>query len=280
MIPYIHIGSLNLPTFGLMLWCAAVAAGVVLHYNFKRKGIQADALNIVALVTVAGILGAKLWHELEQPAQFFAAMSDLGSILHHHPATFPAAFIDWAQAGFAWFGGLVAGIIVLLWQGYRARIAPLSMLDLAAPSAALGYGIGRIGCHLSGDGDYGIPTNLPWAVSYPRGLVPTTARVHPTPIYEFIFGVFLAWYLWWRGKNEDRVGRITGEYLFLSGLGRFLVEFIRINPKVFLGMTNAQLASVGSMAAGLILIAWSARKSARKSSASHTRRSHSAQAQA
>lgn len=259
MIPYIHIGSLNLPTFGLMLWCAAVAAGVVLHYNFKRKGIQADALNIVALVTVAGILGAKLWHELEQPAQFFAAMSDLGSILHHHPATFPAAFIDWAQAGFAWFGGLVAGIIVLLWQGYRARIAPLSMLDLAAPSAALGYGIGRIGCHLSGDGDYGIPTNLPWAVSYPRGLVPTTARVHPTPIYEFLAALVIAYILWriggWAIAAARPAGIVFAWYLILTGVARFLVEFIRINQKSFFGfLTNAQTASVVSVIAGAFLL--------------------------
>jgi phosphatidylglycerol:prolipoprotein diacylglycerol transferase len=150
------------------------------------------------------------------------------------------------------------------------------MLDLCTVSAAIGYGVGRLGCLTSGDGDYGIPTKLPWGMSFPHGLVPTTGptgacalagwpsdcAVHPTPIYELIVALLIAWYLWRRGRPEAAkpLGQLTGEYLIWTGLARFLVEFIRINPKLYFGMSNAQVASLGSMAAGVALIVWAKRR--------------------
>jgi len=259
MIPYLHLGVFEFPTFGLMLWLAAVCAAFVLQRNFRRHNIQADALTIVALATLGGVLGAKLWHELEHPYVLGNTLHFLWAELRTQPQAFLPDLFDFAKAGFAWFGGMLAGIAILLWQARSAKISPLEMLDLSAPSAAIGYGIGRIGCHLSGDGDYGIPTHLPWGVSYVHGIVPTApgVLVQPTPIYEFIFGLALGWYLWWRGGKTLPTGRVVGEYLVLAGLGRFLVEFIRINPKVFLGLTNAQLASLAAMIAGGVLVYWS-----------------------
>jgi phosphatidylglycerol:prolipoprotein diacylglycerol transferase len=170
------------------------------------------------------------------------------------------------RSGFAWFGGLVAGILALLWQGRSYGISRLTMLDLATPAAAIGYGVGRLGCLTSGDGDYGIPTKLPWGMSFPNGLVPTDpgVRVHPTPIYELIVALLIAWALWRRGSPErpKPIGQLTGEYLVLSGIARFLVEFIRINPKIYWGMSNAQVASIGSVIAGVGLIIWARRRSA------------------
>ena len=136
------------------------------------------------------------------------------------------------------------------------------MLDLAAPAVSVGYGVGRLGCLISGDGDYGIPTRLPWGMSFPNGLVPTTQRVHPTPIYELIAGLLIGYYLWRRGAKQSPLGQITGEYLVLSGIARFLVEFIRINPRIYWGMSNAQVASLGSIVAGILLMLWARRHSA------------------
>jgi phosphatidylglycerol:prolipoprotein diacylglycerol transferase len=164
------------------------------------------------------------------------------------------------RAGFAWYGGLIAGILTLMWQGRAAKVGALGMLDLAAPAAAVGYGVGRIGCFTSGDGDYGIPTSLPWGVSFPHGLVPTMQRVHPTPIYELIVALVIAAILWKRGRRNP--GEITGEYLVLSGIARFLVEFIRINPRIYFGMSNAQVASIGSMIVGVAIIVWARRHAA------------------
>jgi phosphatidylglycerol:prolipoprotein diacylglycerol transferase len=207
MYPYLNIGSIHLGTFGLLLWLAAVAGTIVLHRNFVRKGVDADALNIVALVLVAGVIGSKVWHELQDMRSLRYALHVIGDPGWHRPWEVAKRFLLWFQTGFAWFGGLLAGIATLAWQGHTARFkgpqwksledpGPIvgervgagRMLDLAAPAAAMGYGVGRIGCLLAGDGDYGINTTLPWGVRMAKdALVPPTppeALVQPTPIYE------------------------------------------------------------------------------------------------
>jgi phosphatidylglycerol:prolipoprotein diacylglycerol transferase len=121
----------------------------------------------------------------------------------------------------------------------------------------MGYGIGRIGCLISGDGDYGIPTTLPWGMSFPNGIVPTSERVHPTPIYEFLIAIVIFWILWRLGarayKTNAPNGIVFAAYLVLTGIARYLIEIIRINPRTFHGLTNAQAASVVSIVAGVIL---------------------------
>jgi len=277
MYPFINIGSVHIGTFGLLLWFAAVCATVVLHKNFMRFGIDADALGIVALVTLAGIAGAKTWHELQNVHELTAAWRQIMLPTWHHPVDILFGFLHWFQAGFAWFGGLLAGIAMLLWQGRIARFAgPLEgtqgakvggirMLDLAAPAAAIGYGVGRIGCLTSGDGDYGINTTLPWGVHMKfNALVPPNppdALVQPTPIYEILYALVIFWILWQLGKKYKPVGWLTGLYLVLSGVGRFLVEFVRINPKLYFGhtMSNAQVAALGSSLVGVLAMLWAIR---------------------
>jgi phosphatidylglycerol:prolipoprotein diacylglycerol transferase len=83
-------------------------------------------------------------------------------------------------------------------------------------------------------------------------------RVHPTPLYEFGAGLLIGAWLWMRGGKNRPVGQILGEYLVLSGTARFLVEFIRRNPKVLWDFSNAQLASAGSIVAGIALVIWAA----------------------
>ena len=231
-----------------MLWLAAVAAAFVMDRAFRRAGISADAVGMVAVAVVMGILGAKLWHVIDTPIEF---REEGWRVL-------------WDTAGFAWFGGLVFGISALVFQGWWAKIGGLRTLDLAAPAAAIGYGIGRIGCFLSGDGCYGIETMLRWplGMSFPNGIDPTLpgVRVYPTPLYEFLAGLLIGWWLWWRGGKPHATGAIVGQYLVLSGIARFLVEFIRRNPKVLFGLSNAQLASLGSVIAGVALIWWASRR--------------------
>ena len=237
---HIPVGPFDIPTFGLMLWVATVCGAIVLHMSFRRERVHADALGIVAFSVVAGLVGAKLWHVIDSPAEFQA---DGWAVLY-------------STGGFAWFGGLVGGIVALVVQGKQAGLTGLRTLDLAAPAAAVGYAVGRIGCLTSGDGDYGIASTLPWAMAFPQGLEPTPpgVRVHPTPLYEFIVGMLIGLWLWRRGKMPYGAGEMVGFYLLLSGIARFLVEFIRLNPKIFLGMSNAQLASIGSVVAGVVLI--------------------------
>ena len=226
---------------------AFVAAYFALDAEIKRRKLTLDTYSIVAYVALAGILGAKLWHIMDTPAD----RPTLDLLLSWQ-------VIAWFRGGFAWFGGFVAGIATLLLIARHNRINLLSMLDLCSSAAAIGYAVGRIGCLVSGDGDYGIPTSLPWGMAFPNGLVPTTQRVHPTPLYEFLAGVVIFVYIWRRGTRSLRTplaaGVIVGEFLILSGVERFLVEFIRINPRVIFGMSNAQFTALLSVVAGIIIL--------------------------
>jgi phosphatidylglycerol:prolipoprotein diacylglycerol transferase len=267
MYPYLNLGFAHIGTFGLLLWFAAVCATVVLHKNFVRNGVDTDALNVVTLVVLTGIVGAKLWHELQNVRELEAAWHQIMLPGIKQPLQILLGFLHWFQAGFAWYGGLLASIAMLIVQGVLAKPnglrggrAAMRMLDLAAPAAAIGYGVGRIGCLTSGDGDYGINTTSHWLGVHMAklALVPPTppdALVLPTPIYEFLFALALGWWLWKRGSKPVSLGLLTGEYLFISGIGRFLVEFVRINPKLYFGMfSNAQMAALGSVIVGALIM--------------------------
>ena len=280
MMPFIHIGPVTLASYGLCVGIAMLVSYFVLAKDMQRRAIQAPADLMVAVPCIAGLVGAKLYHVLETPRGLFAD---------------PKILIS--QYGFAWFGGFLGGLIAFILLARHYRIPLLEMFDAASPAAALGYGIGRIGCLISGDGDYGIATSLPWGMSFPNGLVPTTQRVHPTPIYELIVAIFIFWWLWKLGERQIRVvtkaetaggakvgdqstqkklkrnptnnklwpprGEVFAQYLILTGIARFLVEFIRINPRSFFGMTNAQAAALASIIIGAALM-WRGREQAKK----------------
>src|SRR5205085_204354 len=198
--------------------------------------------NSITMWALLGIAGAKIYHVLESPKDLFA--NPLGEIF--------------SRSGFAWFGGFIGVLFALHLLGRKYKLSYLAMLDLCAPAAALGYAVGRIGCLTSGDGDYGTPTSLPWAMSFPHGLVPTTQQVHPTPIYEAIAASVIFWYLWRQGAKALRgprpVGEVAALYLICMGVERFLVEFIRINPRSLFGLSNAQGASLASLLAGAAIL--------------------------
>src|ERR1044071_849607 len=255
MIPYLHLGPLNLPTFGLMVATGLLAAAYIMQADLRRRGIPADAFLIIGIAGLAGIAGARFYHLLEPEVrpEFFA-----------HPGP-----LVWSRFGFAWFGGLLGGFAALVVLAWREKIPILTFLDACSPAAAAGYAIGRIGCLLSGDGDYGIPTKLPWGMSFPDGVVPTTetcvqqgwpanCRVHPTPLYEFFIWMLIAYVLWRIGayvlQHKKSAGLVFCAYLVLTGIARFLVEIIRLNPHSFLGMSNAQAASVASVLIGIALL--------------------------
>ncbi len=136
-----------------------------------------------------------------------------------------------------------------LWK----RISFPVVCDLFAPMLALGQAFGRMGCLLSGDGDYGPPSDVAWAMAFPRGLVPTTERVHPTPIYDMILLLAIFIFLWRVRGRGYRTGKLFGVYLILSGIARFITEFYRRNPEAALGLSMAQLLSVALVLLGSAL---------------------------
>src|ERR1700757_933340 len=205
MIPFLHLGPITIPTFGLMVATALLVSAYVLQADFNRRRSQLERLPgyksqqdegflIIGVAGIAGLVGARLYHVLESLSEFFA---DPWHLL-------------FSRFGFAWFGGFLGGFVALVFLARRSKIPLLEFLDICSPAACVGYAIGRIGCLLSGDGDYGIPTSLPWGMSFNRGLVPSgpfchdrglpwDCAMHPTPIYEFLAASLLAWYLWRAG---------------------------------------------------------------------------------
>jgi phosphatidylglycerol:prolipoprotein diacylglycerol transferase len=154
-------------------------------------------------------------------------------------------------SGLVWYGGVIGGALaVIAWAAWRGMLN-VALLDLAAVPLAMGYAIGRIGCQISGDGDYGKVSTLPWAMGYPHGTVPTPpgVRVQPTPIYETLAMGLVAWWLW-RMRDRFRPGALFAFYLLFAGLERLLVEFVRRNNDVALGLTAPQFESLGLMLVG------------------------------
>ncbi len=166
MQPEIHIGPLTLQTFGICFALAFVVAGLVIGKRLREQDKPIDwAYEIVFAALIGGIIGARLEYLIEN----WSDVSDdlLGNVF--------------SGSGLVWYGGAIGGALgVFAWAAWR-KMLNFSLLDLCAVPLALGYAIGRIGCQLSGDGDYGEPWDGPWAMAYPDGTVPTTEEVHPTP---------------------------------------------------------------------------------------------------
>jgi phosphatidylglycerol---prolipoprotein diacylglyceryl transferase len=234
MQPEIDLGPLTLQTFGIMFALAFVAAGALVAKRLRELGKPVDwAYEIAFAALIGGIVGSRLDFII---SNYDEVKDDLLGNL-------------FSGSGLVWYGGLIGGAIgVLLWARWR-RMLNLTLLDICAPALAIGYAVGRIGCQLSGDGDYGQPWDGPWAMAYPEGTVATDQTVHPTPVYETL-AMGLITYGLWRLRDVFRPGLLFALYLVLAGTERFLVEFIRRNEDVALGLTQAQLLSVVMIVAG------------------------------
>ena len=233
-----NFGPIGIHSYGLMLATAFITSVFVIQHELKRRGFVPDvAATIVVAAAIGGIVGAKI----------YAALLD-GQV------TFEELF---STGGLVWYGGFIGGCLGVLIVVIRSPNPTLATIDIIGPTLLLGYGIGRIGCLLAGDGDYGPPSDLPWAMAFPNGTVPTDVPVHPTPVYETLISVTFFGILWsQRRKWEVVPGVLFGASLILLGVERFFAEFWRITPRVWGWMTAAQLFSIGAFIVGIILIFW------------------------
>jgi phosphatidylglycerol:prolipoprotein diacylglycerol transferase len=231
-------------TFGIMFALALAAAGALVYRRLRELGKPGDwAYEMIFAAAVGGIVGARVDFVIEN---YDDVKDDIFGNL-------------FSGSGLVWYGGVIGGALaVVAWAWYRGMLN-VGLLDLCAAPLALGYAIGRIGCQLSGDGDYGQPWDGPWAMAYPDGTVATDTPVHPTPIYETL-AMGLVAYALWRLRDRFRPGILFALYLVLAGLERFLVEFIRRNEDVALSLTAAQIASVLMVLAGVVWITVAARR--------------------
>jgi phosphatidylglycerol:prolipoprotein diacylglycerol transferase len=237
MQPEIHLGPLTIQTFGICFAVGFLVAAGIIARRFRELGEPVDwSWELTFSIMVGGLVGSRLDFLLEN---WSSVKGDLVGNL-------------FSGSGLIWYGGVIGGAIGGVLWGWRRKWLSWQLPDLAAVPLALGYAIGRIGCQLSGDGDYGIHSSLPWAMAYPKGTVPTTVEVHPTPIYETLSMGLVALVLW---NLRDRLtgGRLFALYLVLAGTERFLVEFVRRNESVALGLTVPQLVSIAMVAGGVAL---------------------------
>jgi phosphatidylglycerol:prolipoprotein diacylglycerol transferase len=241
MKPEVELLGISIKTFGVAFALGFLACGAVVARRLRELGRPVDwAYEITFAALIGGVVGARAYYLIQNASTLHGSI--VGNVF--------------SGSGLVWYGGAIGGAIgVVGWMRWR-RVSELRMLDMCATALALGYAIGRIGCQVSGDGDYGIRSSLPWAMGYPHGTVPTPpgVTVQPTPIYETVAMCALA-YLLWKLRDRVRPGVIFALYLFGSGLERFLVEFIRRNSEVAVGLTAPQLESVGLVLIGLLWLA-------------------------
>lgn len=269
MIPKLFdIGPVPVYSYGLMLGICFIVASWLMQREFKRKKLDENAaINITFIALVGGVIGSKLLYVIEE----WKAISSMpASKMFSTDGLF-------SPAGLTFYGGLILATAMIYLYTRAKKIPFLRVCDAAAPSLAIGYGIARIGCHLSGDGDYGLPVSefmswVPWGTDYSNGtlppsiafrgtdlaakfggVVPDNTLCHPTPMYELVFGVLIFWFLWRKRTIFKGDGKLFGLYLILAGAARLLVEFIRLNPRYVLGLSEAQLISVVLIGIGLFL---------------------------
>jgi phosphatidylglycerol:prolipoprotein diacylglycerol transferase len=263
MIPIVlRLGPFAIYSYGLMMGLGIIAAGVACTSEFKRRGYKGEwASTLVAWSAISGVVGSRIYDIIDNWPHYAANPLDM----------------IFSSAGFVWYGGLMGGAIASYFVARYYRIPWLVLTDMAVPGLAIGHAIGRIGCLLSGDGDWGTVSDLPWAMAYPNAIVGWNGqtvlkldshnhlvsafypgvRVHPAPVYETILytGVFLV--LWSLRKKPHVDGQIVYLYLILTGACRFLVEFVRVNPRVLCGLSEAQLIALVMVAIGVTAYAWS-----------------------
>lgn len=229
-----EVFGLGINSYGASKALAALVAGFLLAREFRRLGWDEDrAWTLVWASTFLGFAGAKLYYLAEQGGRL--SPHDLGS------------------SGFTWYGGLLAGTLTVLLLARRWRLSLRALAGVLAAPLATAYGVGRLGCFLSGDGTYGKPSDLPWAMSFPDGAVPTSVPVHPTALYEAL-GAFLLAVALWKIRRAIEPSAVFGLYAVASGLTRLLIEELRINTESWLGLTQPQWWSLALTLIGTLLL--------------------------
>ena len=253
MVPVlVQLGPLTIYSFGAMMALGFLISGYVVSVGLAEKGLDPeDAWSIVLWAAVGGIVGSRI----------LAIVADWQTFLSH-----PLGSI-FSGSGFVWYGGLIGGFASVTAYILVHSLPWLVVVDCIAPALAIGQAIGRIGCQVSGDGDWGKPTTLPWGVQYPHAIVgwtswlrenglPLDTRVHPAPAYETLAYCAIFCLLWvWRNRDAAP-GTLLWMYLVTSSIARFAIESVRVEPVIGAGLTQAQWIAIGLFVAGTVALVW------------------------
>lgn len=234
------LGKFTLHSFGVMMMLGFLVPTIFMRRAFKEIDLDPDFASTISVAAIiGGVIGARLYFIIEHWSDFMNA---------------PFAML-FSGAGLVWYGGLIGGVLTVAWTVKHYNMPFWKTADIVATLVLLGQAFGRMGCLLAADGDYGPPTDVPWAMSFPNGAVPTNELVHPTPIYDMIL-LLAAFFTLWPMRRRNLVpGTLFGLYFIAVGVGRFITEFWRTTPKLLFGwMTLAQIISLVLLTLGLGLI--------------------------
>ena len=245
-----HLGSFSLPTYGLLVATGVIVGLAVAARLSERQGIDPEkAWNLGILVVLGAIVGAKL----------LLIINDFGYYSQHPREIFSLSVL---QAGGVFYGGVITGLALSVWYIRKNHMPWLRTADAFAPGLALGHAIGRIGCFAAGC-CYGKPTGHWWGVTFTSQFAhdrlgtPLNVPLEPTQLFESAVELVNFFILYWLIKRKKFEGQVMGTYLFLYGVARFFLEFIRDDPdrgSVFGGaMTGTQLISIFLVIIGGIL---------------------------
>ncbi|HAE40360.1 MAG TPA: hypothetical protein DCG57_17255 [Candidatus Riflebacteria bacterium] len=262
MHPYLFsIGPLTIGSYGVTLAIAFFTAFMVINWQFRKYGCDEElAWDLHFLAIFGGMVGSRLMHIFENFTDFLAD---------------PMSMI-FSTTGFSVLGGYVLALVLCIVRVRYSGQPFFKIADIYVPGMAVGYAIGRLGCIAAGDGCYGLPCKLPWAMSFPQGLVPTLSAknhtlaetyarlfpgeavptdisVHPTPLYESLSTLILIGFLLFVGWRIGG-GRRFAFFLIWFGVSRFLVEIIRLNPFIYWGLSSSQLLSIFFIIAGIVIM--------------------------
>jgi len=218
-------------TFGVMLAIAFLTGTWLTARRMSEIGLDPEgATTMLIYAMIGGIGGSKIYFAID------VSMRE----------GIPITQLLLAREGITFYGGLIGAIGLVLLGTRIHRIPTGAFFNCVCLAGAIGQALGRVGCFLVGD-DYGRPTDGPFGIAFPEGAPPTLDRVHPTQLYEAAW-LFAVTALLWARRNKSP--RLWAEYLVLAGAGRFAVEFLRVNPRVWLGLSEAQLIALALVAVG------------------------------
>jgi phosphatidylglycerol:prolipoprotein diacylglycerol transferase len=247
------VGPLEFTGFGFAMLLCFVIGQIITQREMEWRGQDpAAAGDMVFAAVIGGLLGAKIYY----------------AILMQDPSSL------WSRAGFVFWGGLIGGILAVMWVVHRKKLGIARTSDAVAVALPASYAVGRTGCWAVGD-DYGRPWDGPLSVVFPEGAPPSTVAnmssmfgiqfpegmspnqlvaVHPTQIYEVLMGAIMFFIVWKFRKSVHGHGWLFGLYCFLAGIERFIVEFFRAKDDRFFaaGLTAAQLIAIAFALFGAI----------------------------
>ncbi|WP_294401217.1 prolipoprotein diacylglyceryl transferase [uncultured Clostridium sp.] len=234
-----EIFGIQIKSYGLMIAIGIIAAASLFINKGKKRGYDEDSLlNLIIFAVIGGILGGK----------GLFIITELKNIIKD-----PSILLNFGY-GFVIYGAIGGGALAIYLYCRKKKWNILEILDITVGGLAIAQGFGRIGCFLAGC-CYGAATDLPIGVVFPEGsLAPAGIHVHPTQIYSSVFDFILGFFLLYYGRKKRVYGKVMGMYLIIYSIGRFLVEFLRNDPRGNVGLlSTSQFIAIFTLVLGIII---------------------------